>query len=192
MSSTDFSEKISSLEEKFYLNLMRLLEITKIILDKYHSGKTKIDTDNNLVVTSKTVDLASNAIDLFYGSKKSQLLEGFIERSNLYWDSMINRNKEFLLNNFDVIVGDNEVIKPYFSSISSILVSLDNNDPDLDYVWNLIKGLIFVSVKYYHFRKNPDSEKRKYTVDFTVNGKSFELSYSVRDVCTKYNINLNQ
>jgi len=149
--------------EKFKNNLLLLLDLINEIIDYGKSNGINIDIDNTVFIGSK-----------FFINKSDKifLIKNFISKSYEYWDSIKNKDEDFLKNNCNILF--NELPEKYIDIFKNMFeYKLEDGSLLLDEdvknnIWELIFALINNSINHiYQIREmSKDPVTLKYTKNY--------------------------
>lgn len=143
----------------FYENFLAVADICKEI------------AINNKNDTTLSVDDVENVVSLSSLVSKSFIVETFITKSYPYWKNIILRDKDFLVNNLEVIFGVN---LPQIEEVKKLLRMNKVPDDLLDELWEYLDAMIVTSIKYIIDKRKTELFKPEITFDY--------------DICEKFNI----
>jgi hypothetical protein len=131
---------------KFIANSKRLIELTKTILSEILRERPELAEEY-----SKLPDILTFAETMLSAEDQNKVICGFIDKSYVYWDKIIDKDFTILTEHLDIIFPKNE----YVSKIQYLYINKYVNESRLNVLWKLLLAFIHNSVKYIYFSKNP-------------------------------------
>ena len=159
-----------SISDKFIANMELFIQEIKDSIITLYDNNPSFKKSNNLYIDKSTFDAIEMSINSFVKSNdklKDKIIREFIENSSQIWDKVKERNIKFLVELIDVVfphlddfdhlghfLGENKTLKDYINNISFFFgrnkegKMYFNDQEMLDYLWDILDGMISLSIKY--------------------------------------------
>lgn len=207
------SEKIPPAPERFHTNLLGLTEyFISVYNEKVVKGKYKVPIPLHFLKGGKNMYLFPEIMkEETYNESKEKLLYKnyqdyvdtvtrdfqynligeFCQKTHLYWDHIKERNRDFIMNNLNVILGDspNLLIDP--TVILVIFQYKDQNgnllfqDDFYDDMWGYLTSIVKICIKHIHEQREPQKTDKGF-----VYTKAFLPEIKVSEYIEKFSIKL--
>ena len=148
-------EKANSNMCKFIENTQRIINATKVILERLMDEHDHIASDYSDV--PMLLDIGKRILVDIGSQEQVKLVKTFVEKSIPVWEKVKNKDITVLTENMSLILSDN----PFVPRIQYMYGSNPQrrcyvNEKETKNMWTLITALIHNSVKYVYFSGNTE------------------------------------
>lgn len=179
--------------QRFHTNLLDLCDLLG----------TTIGWVNEQGVSTNLSPLMATGVRFYVATwQPDKAIEGFISKSANYWDEIHKRNKQFLVENADVLFAELSDYKAQIQAMSNLFAmkrTVNVSQPDgttrtveqyvipdetLDSIWDILHSMVRISIRHIHERRKPVLVEVE--ADETVDGKPKKVTKKVPRYSVEY------
>ena len=160
---------MSSISDKqidfFIGNMNEFLDLTKHIINETFENYPGVDKKNSLSITPDLIDGIVLILSFCDKNKKSEILIQAFEKIYPFWKDIYDENDSFLIEHINSLFPENGYAKDicFFFGANSEAKKYVTDPEILEDLWNLLKGMYKVSLKYIYYSNHSIKNK---IVDF--------------------------